>query len=61
MSTYQCMVRGRWHRGAGVGTGWEGVFGVAGDDSSDRDGDGGDSCGDIVPVVMAETTSRRMG
>ena len=42
MSTYQCMVRGRWHRGAGVGTGWEGVFGVAGDDSSDRDG--GDIC-----------------
>ena len=57
MSTYQCMVGGRWHRGAGVGTGWEGVFGVAGDDSSDRDGDGGD----IVPVVMAETTARRMG
>ena len=50
MSTYQCMVRGRWHRGAGVGTGWEGVFGVAGDDSSDRDG------GDIVPVVMAKVT-----
>ena len=42
-------------------SGWEGVFGVAGDDSSDRDGDAGDSCGDIVPLVMAETTSRRMG